>query len=95
MLANPIIPRLPPERVSCTAAGLVPRRNRPPPFHGAGHAPHPYFCSCWEGPLRFPNAPSVLAEHGVCKADGVAEYNPAMGFNKRKMEDARKGEAEK
>ena len=41
------------------------------------------------------NVPRFLAERGDCKADGVAEYNPAMGFNKRKMEDARKTEAEK
>jgi len=41
------------------------------------------------------NVPRFLAERGDCKADGVAEYNPAMGFNKRKMEDARKTEAGK
>ena len=30
---------------------------------------------------------SLLAEHGDCKANVAAGYNPAMSFNKRKMED--------
>jgi hypothetical protein len=36
-----------------------------------------------------------LAERGDCKAGTVAEYNPWMGFNKRKMEDARKTAVDK
>ena len=41
------------------------------------------------------DATSVLTEHGDCKAYQAAEYNPVWGFNKRKMEDARKTEADK
>jgi hypothetical protein len=47
-------------------------------------------------PTQYPR-PSFFhgAEHGDCKANVAAGYNPAMGFNKRKMEDARRQEAEK
>lgn len=31
-----------------------------------------------------------MLEHGDCKTVDRAEHNPGMGFNKRKMEDARK-----
>ena len=48
-------------------------------IHGAGEAP---------------TAQSLLAEHGDCQADVARGYNPAMGFNKRKMEDDRRQEAE-
>ena len=40
-------------------------------------------------------AQRLLAEHGDCKAHGAAGYIPTMGFNKRKMEDACRQEAEK
>jgi hypothetical protein len=40
-------------------------------------------------------AQSVLAEHGDCKADAAAGYNPVMGFSKRKMEERRRQAAEK
>jgi hypothetical protein len=39
-------------------------------------------------------AQSLLAEHGDCTADVAAGYNPATGFNKRKMEDRRRQAAE-
>jgi hypothetical protein len=37
----------------------------------------------------------VLAEHGDCKAEGTAEYNLHMGFNKKEMENPRKDAADK
>jgi hypothetical protein len=49
--------------------------------------------------LATPQAPttaqSLLAEHGDCTTDVAAGYNPAMGFNKRKMEDQRRQATER
>ena len=69
--------------------------SRPHPFHGASDAATFIFSRLLEVSPYPTTAQSLLAEHGDCKANVAAGYNPAMGFNKRKMGDARRQEAEK
>jgi len=96
MGANPVAPKPRPLTGLATSGRhfLSPDESRPHPLWRRPRAAQSHYCS-WKSPLESPTAPSLLAEHGDCKAGGAAEYNPMMGFSKRKIEDARKTEADK